>query len=135
MKLSSINVKFHPIKDKECKISTWTNYFWVGPVLEVCMYVKKQQLELNVEQQFQSWKRVHQGSILSPCSFNLYAENIMWNAGLHESQARIKIRRNINNLRYANNTTLLAERKEELKSLLMKVKEQSEKAGLILNTQ
>ena len=60
----------------------------------------------------------------------------MWNAGLHESQAGIKIsRRNINNLRYANNTTLLAERKEELKSLLMKVKEESEKAGLKLNTQ
>ena len=67
--------------------------------------------------------------------FNLYAEYVMWNAGLNESQARIKIAgRNINNLRYADETTLMAE-SEELKSLLMKVKEESEKAGLILNIQ
>ena len=73
---------------------------------------------------------------MSPCLFNLYAEYIMWNAGLDEAQAGIKIaRRNISNLRYANDTTLMAERKEELKSLLMKVKEESEKVGLKLNIQ
>ena len=77
---------------------------------------------------FQIGKGVHQGCTLSPCLFNLYAEYIMGNAGLDEAQAGIKIaRRNINNLRYANATTLMAESKEELKSLLMKVKEESEK--------
>ena len=79
-------------------------------------------------------KGVHQGCILSPCLFNLYAEYIMQNTRLDESQAGIKIaRRNINNLRYADNTTLMAESKEELKSLLMKLKEESEKVGLKLN--
>ena len=79
---------------------------------------------------------VCQGCILSPCLFNLYAEYIMRNAGLNEAQAGIKIAgRNINNLRYANDTTLMAEREEELKSLLMKVKEESEKAGLKLNVE
>ena len=79
---------------------------------------------------------VCQGCILSPCLFNLYAEYIMRNAGLNEAQAGIKIAgRNINNLRYANDTTLMAEREEELKSLLMKVKEESEKVGLKLNIQ
>ena len=74
--------------------------------------------------------------ILSPCLFNFYAEYIMRNAGLKEAQAGIKIaRRNISNLRYADDTTLMAERKEELKSLLMKMKEESEKVGLKLNTQ
>ena len=73
---------------------------------------------------------------MSPCLFNLYAEYIIRNAGLEEAQAGIKIaRRNINNLRYANDTTLMADSKEELKSLLMKVKEESEKAGLKLNIQ
>ena len=82
---------------------------------------------------FQIGKRVHQGYILSPCLFNLYAEYIMRNAGLDETQAGFKIaRRNINNLRYADNTTLMAESEEELKSLLMKVKEESEKVGLKL---
>ena len=80
---------------------------------------------------FQSRKGVRQGCILSPCLFNLYAEFIMWNAGLDEAQAGIKTPwRNINNLRYAHDTTLMAESEEELKSLLMKVKEESEKAGL-----
>ena len=85
--------------------------------------------------QFQIVKGVHQGCILSPCLFNLYAEYIMRNAGREETQAGIKIAgRNINNLRYADDTTLLAE-SEELKSLLMKVKEESEKVGLKLNIQ
>ena len=79
---------------------------------------------------FQIGKRVHQGSILSPCLFNLYAEYIMRNTGLDEAQAGIKIDgRNVNNLRYADDTTLMAESEEELKSLLMKVKEESEKVG------
>ena len=83
---------------------------------------------------FQIGKGVHQGCILSPCLFNLYADNIMRNAGLEETQAGIKISgRNINNLRYSDDTTLMAESEEELKSLLMKVKEESEKVGLKLN--
>ena len=85
---------------------------------------------------FQIGKRVRQGCILSPCLFNLYVEHIMRNAGLEEAQAGIKIaRRNINNLRYSGDTTLMAESEEELKSLLMKVKEESEKVGLKLNIQ
>ena len=84
---------------------------------------------------FQIGKGVGQGCILSPCLFNLYAEDILRNAGLDEAQAGIKIaRRNINNLRYADDTTLMAE-SEELKSLLMKVKEESEKVALKLNIQ
>ena len=85
---------------------------------------------------FQIGKGVRQGCILSPCLFNLYAEYIVKNAGLDEAQAGIKIaRRNINNLRYADDTTLMAESEEELKSLLMKVKEESEKVCLKLNIQ
>ena len=85
---------------------------------------------------FQVGKGVHQGCILSPCLFNLHAEYIMWNAGLDEAQAGIKIAgRNINNLRYADDSTLMAESKEELESLLMKVTEESEKAGLKLSIQ
>ena len=83
---------------------------------------------------FQIGKEVCQGCLLSPCLFNLYAEYIMWNTRLDEAQAGIKIAgRNINNLRYADNTTLMAESEKELKSFLMKVKEQSEKACLKFN--
>ena len=102
------------------------------------MQVKKQQLEPGhgTMDWFQLGKRVRQGCTLSPCLLNLYAEYILENARLDESQAGIKIaRRNINNLRYADDTTIMAESKEELKTLLMKVKEESEKAGLKLNIQ
>ena len=93
---------------------------------EICMQVRKHQWELDMEQQT--------GSNLSPCLFTLYAEYIMRNSGLEEAQAGIKIAgRNINNLRYSDDTTLMAESEEELKSLLMKVKEESEKVGLKLN--
>ena len=101
------------------------------------MQVRRQQLELDIEQQTGSKKEkgVHQGCILSPCFFNLYAEYIMRKTGLDEAQARIKIsQRNINNLRYVDDTTLMAENKE-LKSLLMKFKEESEKVGLNLSIQ
>ena len=85
---------------------------------------------------FQIGKGVRQGCILSPCLFNLHAEYIMWNAGLDETQARFKIAgRNINNLRYADDTTLMAESEKEPKSLLLKVKEESERVGLKLNIQ
>ena len=85
---------------------------------------------------FQIGKGVHQGCILLPCLFNFYAEYIMRNAGLEEAQAGMKIaRRNINNVRYADDTSLIAEIEEELQSLLMKVKEDSEKVGLKLNIQ
>ena len=100
------------------------------------MQVRKQQLELDMTtDSFRIGKGVRQGCVLSPCSFNLYAEDIMRNTGLEEAQAGIKIAgRNINNLRYEDDTTLMAE-SEELKSLLMKVKEKSEKVGLKLNIQ
>ena len=95
------------------------------------MQVKKQQLELFQHATtvwFQIRKGVHEGCILSPCLFNLYAEYIMRNARLDEAQAGIKIaERNINNLRYADDPTLMAESEEELQSLLMKVKEEGEK--------
>ena len=85
---------------------------------------------------FQIGKGIRQSCILSPCLFNLYAEYIMRNAGLEETQAGIKIaRRNINHLRYADDTALMAESEEELKSLLMEVKEESEQVGLKLNIQ
>ena len=100
---------------------------------EICVQVRKQQLELDVEKQTGSkLGGEHQGCILSPCLFNFYVEHIMWNARLDETQAGIKIDgRNINNLGYADDTTLTAESKE-LKRLLMKVKEESEKVGLKL---
>ena len=100
------------------------------------MQVKKQQSELDATDWFQIGKEVCQGCVLSFCLFNLYAEYIMRNARLEEAQAGIKVDgRNINNLRYADDTLLMAESKEELKSLLMKVKEESEKVGLKLNIQ
>ena len=101
------------------------------------MQVKKQQLKLGMEQQtFQIGKGVHQGCILSPCLFNFYAEYIMQSPGLDEAQAGIKIaRRNINNLRYTEDTTVTAESKVELKSLLMNVKKERENAGLKVNIQ
>ena len=99
------------------------------------MQVKKQQLESDMEQQIGSKSgKVGKGCIRSSDLFNLYAEYIMWNAKLDESQAGVKFAgRNINNLRYADDTSLMAESEEELKSLLMKVKEESEEASLKLN--
>ena len=97
------------------------------------MQVRKQQLELDMEQQTGSkfGKEYSQGCILSPFLLNFYAEYIMWNAGLNEAQAETKnAERNINNIRYADDTTLMTESKEELKSHLMKFKEESEKVGL-----
>ena len=101
------------------------------------MQVWKQQLYRHgTINWFQIGKGVRQGCILSPCLFNLYAEYILRNAGLKEAPAGIKIAgRNINNLRYADDTTLMAESKEELKSLWMKVKEESEEIGLKFNIQ
>ena len=102
------------------------------------MQIRKQQLELDMEQHTgsQIGKGVRQGCILSSCLFNLYAEYIMSNAGLEEAQAGIKIaRRNINNLKYADDTTLTAESEEELKSLLMNVKEESERVRFKINIQ
>ena len=101
------------------------------------MQVRKQQLELDMNNRLvPNRKGVCQGCILSPCLFNLYAEDIMRNDGLEETEAGIKIAgRNINNLRYADDTTLMAESEEELKSLLMKVKEESQKVGFKLNIQ
>ena len=93
-------------------------------------------LEIKFEVSFKIGKGVHQSCILSSCLFNLYAEYIMRNAGLEEAQAGIKIAgRNINNLRYADDNTFMAESEEELKSLLMKAKEESEKVCLKLNIQ
>ena len=103
---------------------------------DTCMQVKKQQLEPDMEQPiwFKIEKGVCQGCVLSPCLFNLYTEYNMQNAQLDKAQAGIKIvRRNINSLRYVNCTTLMAESKDELKSLLMRVKEESERRGFRLN--
>ena len=100
------------------------------------MQVRKQQLELDMEQCCQIGRGVHQGCVLSPCLYNLYAEYIMRNARLDEAQEGITIAgRIINNLRYADDKSHLAESEEELKSLLMKVKKESEKVGLKFNIQ
>ena len=99
------------------------------------MQVRKQQLELDMEQTGSQSTKKYVKAVLSSCLFNLYAEYIMRNAGLDEAQVGIKIAgRNINNLRYADDTTLMAE-SEELKNLLVKVKEETEKVGLKLNIQ
>ena len=104
---------------------------------ETCMQVKKQQKWTWNNGVVPNWKRsMSRLCMLSPCLFNLYAEYILWNAGLDEAQAGIKTAgRNINNLRYADDTTLIAESEEVLKCLMMKVKEESEKADLKLNIQ
>ena len=116
---------------KRCEYQTILPVSW-----ETHIQVKKQQLEPYMEQLTCSKLRqeVWHGCLLSFCLFNLHAEHILWNAGLDELQAGIKItRRNINNLRYADDTTLMVESKEELKSLLMRVKKESEKPSLELN--
>ena len=107
------------------------------PTYLTCMQIKKQHLKQTWNKRLvQNGKGVHQDCILLPSLLNLYAEYIMQNVRLSESQTGIKIaERNINNLRYADDTTLMAESEEELKSLLMKVKEESEKVGLKLNIQ
>ena len=114
----------------------WWEYQTTLPASwEICMQVKKQQLE-PVMKQWTGSKLAKEFIKMVYCNHAslTYAEYIMWNARLHEAQAGIKIAgKNINNLRYADDTTLMAESKEELKSLLMKVKEESEKAGLKLN--
>ena len=98
------------------------------------MFYQVTDIGKNLNVNMQIGKGVHQGCILSPCLYNFYAECIMRNSGLKEEQAGIKIaRRNISHLRYADDTTLMAESEEELKSLLMKAKEESEKTGLKLN--
>ena len=108
-----------------------------GSCLLINLYAGQEATELDTEQDwFQMGKGVCQGCILSLCLFNLYAEYITWNIGWDEAQAGIKIAgRNINNLRYAADIILMAESKDELKSILMKVKEKSEKVGLKLNIQ
>ena len=112
---------------------------WHGDILplysETCMSQERRVRTLNGTTDWsQIEKEVQQGCLLSPCLFNLHTENIMRHAGLDELQARIKIGgRNINNLRYADDTTLMAESEEELKNLLMRVKEESERAGLKLS--
>ena len=119
-------------------LKRWEYHTTLSASWEIYVQVKKQQLELNMEQQTGSktGKGVRQDCILSPCLFNFYAEYIMRNTGLEEAQAGIKIAgRNINNLRYTDDTTLMAVSEEQLKRLLMKVKEESEKVGLKLNTQ
>ena len=106
---------------------SFKSLLYLPPVKHVCMF----RTGYGTTDWFHIRKGICQSYILSPCLFNLYAEYIIQNAGLDEAQARIKIaRRNINNLRYANDTTLVAEGEEELKSLLMKVKEESEKVSL-----
>ena len=109
---------------------------YLPPEKSVCMSRSSNRTRHGTTEWFEIGKGVRQGRILSPCLFNLYAEYIMQNSRLDEAEAGIKVaRRNINSLRYADDTTLTAESKEELKSLLIKVKEQGGKAGLKLNIQ
>ena len=120
------------------KLERWEYQTILPASWETCMQVRKQQLGLHMEQWSGSkiGKGVRQGCILASCLLDSYAEYIVWNGRLDEAQAGIKIAgRNINNLRYADDTTLMAESEEELKSLLMKVKEESEEAGLKFNIQ
>ena len=118
-------------------LKRWEYQTTLPASLKTCIHVKKQQLETYGKLTgSQIGKGVHQGYILLPCLFNLYAEYIRWNTRLDESQTVIKIAgRSINNLRYVDDSNLMAESEEELKSLLMNVKEESEKAGLKLNIQ
>ena len=109
---------------------------FLPPEKSVCRSRSNTRTRHGTTDWFQVGKGVHQGCIFSSCLFNLYAEYIMWNARLSEAQAGIKIAgRNVSYLRYADDTTLMVEREEELKSFLMKVKEESEKAGLKLSIQ
>ena len=120
--------------DCEKFVKSWEYQITLPASWEICMYAGQEaavRTGHGTTDWFQIGKGVHQGCILSPYLFNFYAEYIMWSAGLDEAQAGIKITgRNISNLRYSDDTLLMAESAEELKSLLMKVKEESEKAGL-----
>ena len=116
-------------------LKRWEYQITLPASQETCMQVKKQQLKLDMEQWTGSklgkeYIKAPCSQVLPPCLFNLYAEYIMRNAGLDEAQAGLKIARSINTLRYADDTTHVAESEEELKSLLMKVKEESEKNWL-----
>ena len=130
MYLTSLNtVNMTSLKSLSANFNTW--------VIPESAFINRLYLSMHgTTDWFQIGKGVCQGCILSPCLFNLYAEYIKRNTGLEEAQAGIKIaRRNINNLRYADDTTLMVESEEELKGFLMKVKEESEKVGLKLNIQ
>ena len=130
MYLTSLNtVNMTSLKSLSANFNTW--------VIPESAFINCLYLSMHgTTDWFQIGKGVCQGCILSPCLFNLYAEYIKRNTGLEEAQAGIKIaRRNINNLRYADDTTLMVESEEELKGFLMKVKEESEKVGLKLNIQ
>ena len=112
-------------------LNRWEHQTTLPASCETCMHVKKQQLEPDMEQRTDSRLGREYFKVVSPCWFNFYSEYIMQNARLDEAQAGIKIAgRNINNLRYADDTTIMAESEEELKSLLMKVKEETEKIDL-----
>ena len=117
-------------------VNMYTCTHYLPPAKPVCRSEAIVRTGHGTKDWFQIGKRVRQGCILSPCLFNFYAEYIIRNAGLDDSQAGMKIaRRNINNLKYADDNTLMAEGEEELKSLLMRVKEESEKAGLKFSIQ